>query len=134
MLVVGYWFDRVSIFFVIVVSFISVKIIDRNIEKNQYNEILIKLITAISLVWICFCMFSTYKIEMYRNEYVKIQKELKRESIEVIYNPSPYLWLSNLNGKYFVDTYKQYQQLDNEVELVLKKISLNEYIKIIFGK
>lgn len=134
MLVVGYWFDRVSIFFVIVVSFISIKIIDRNIEINKNNESLIKMIFIMSLILIIFSMFSTYKIERYRSDYVYKQKELKQESIEVIYNPSPYLWLSNLNGKYFVDTYKQYQQLDNEVELVLKKIPLKEYIQIIFSK
>ena len=132
MLVVGYWFDRISIFFVIVVSFISLKIIDRNIEINKDNESLIKMFFTISLIWIIFCMFSTYKIEKYRTRYVNEQKELKKECIEVIYNPSPYLWLSNLNGKYFVDTYKQYQKIDNEVELVLKRLSLKEYAQIIF--
>lgn len=131
MLVLMYWFDRISIVFVIVMSFISIKIIDKNINIDK-NKIIIKIFFVISLVYIVFCMFCAYRIEKYRTNYVIKQKELKQNVIEVIYNPSQYLWLSNLNSQYFVDTYKEYQEIEKENKLVLKKLSLREYMQIIF--
>ena len=134
MVAVGYWFDRVSIFFVIVVSFISIKIIDRNIKENQEIGESIKSIFVITVIWIIFYMFSTYKIERYRTNYVKEQNDMKQKTIEVIYNPSQFLWFSNLEHQYFVDTYKEYQKIDDDVELVIKRVSLKEYLQIIFIK
>jgi len=78
-------------------------------------------------------MFCTYQIDRYRIKYTIQQKETDSKKIEVIYNPSPYIWLSNLNGQYFVDTYKQYQQIHNETKLILKKLSIKEYMDIIFS-
>lgn len=132
MLVVWPWGDRVSILFVIVLSFISLSIIDKNIKFNYTINYIIKLFFVLITVITIFAMFCTYKIDKYRIKYTIEQKEDNLKDIEVIYNPSPYVWLSNLNGEYFVNTYKEYQNLEKDTNLILKKIPLKEYIEIIF--
>lgn len=136
MLVAAPWSDRLSILFVVIMSFISIGIIDREIQ-NDYSRIFrifLKVVLGIWILWIVFCMFGTYKIEKYRTEYVKEQKELNKENIEIIYNPSKYIWLSNIKDEYFIKTYKEYQKIDENSNLVIKKLSLKEYIEIIFDK
>lgn len=136
MLVVEPWTDRISILFVVIMSFVSIGIIDREIQ-NDYSrnfKTFLKVFLGLYIFWIVFCMFGTYKIEKYRTRYVKEQKELNKENIEVIYNPSKHLWLSNLQEEYFVKTYKEYQKIDENSKLVIKKLSTKEYIEIIFCK
>lgn len=134
MLIVWPWGDRVAILFVLVLSFVSLSIIDKNINFNYLISYVIKLFLVIVITITVFGMFCTYKIEKYRTEYIAEQKEVDLKDIEVIYNPSPYIWLSNLKGEYFVNTYKEYQNLDKDDNLILKRLSLNEYIEIIFNK
>lgn len=134
MLVAWPWGDRISILFVIIVSYISIGIIDKNVKINNVAAKLLEIFCILSVVWIIFSIFCAYKIDRYRIKYINEQKNADPKKIEVIYNPSRYLWLSNIDNEYFVDTYKKYQGIDDEIQLILKKLSLEEYVRIIFSK
>ena len=134
MLLVWPWTDRISILFVIIVSFISINIIDENIKIGYEKELIIKVLLIFSIIWILFSVFGIYKINNYRISYINEQKRSDKREIEVIYNPFPYLWLSNIDEPYFVSTYKEYLNIDNSVNLKLKKLSKKEYINIILNR
>lgn len=132
MLVAYPWGERVAILFVLVLTFISLSIIDKNIEYNYLINYIIKLLSVITMIATTFFMFCTYKIDKYRIKYIIEQNEANLKDIVVIYNPSPYIWLSNINGEWFVNIYKEYQNLEEDTNLILRKLSIKEYIEIIF--
>lgn len=133
MFILPTWGDRVTFFTVITLTLIGTILIDKIIKDNQRLFSYLKPIFICFTIYLLICFYSIYQINSYREIYINKQIKEEKETIEIIRNPTMYIWNNNPQSKYFIDTYKSYMNIDKTKEINLTQPSYKEYLKIILG-
>ena len=132
MLIVPSWGDRVTFFTVITISIVSIIVINEFINDNLYKYLIMLL--SFAIIYFIFCGFMIYRINKYR--LIEINKQVNKDikEVKVLYNPMKYLWNNNIPLEYFVNTYKKYLGLDDNISFEVYRLRRNEYFDIVFKK
>lgn len=133
MLIVPTWGDRVTLFNVLVLTFVGVFLIDNiykfNVKFNKSINILTYLV-CVYTIGIFVCIF---RINNYRNNFISEQLYDGEKVVKITRNPISYIWNTNPTGEYFIRTYKSYMKIPEDTTIVIDKISYKEYADIILG-
>lgn len=130
MLIIPVWGNRITLFTVITMIIISVVLIDNIYSYKNYN--IIKFVFISSCIYFICCFICIYNVNKVRVNYINYQLDNNCNKIEVIRNPFVYLWNNNPGGDYFVNTYKYYMNIPDEIDIEIINLSLTDYLNIIF--
>lgn len=133
MLIVPTWGDRITLFNVIILTFIGVILIDSIYKYNIKTKKIINIISSIIFIYIIIIFISIFRIDSYRNNYIKTQLNENETNIKIIRNPITYIWNTNPSSEYFIKTYKSYMNIPENKTIEIDKIPYKEYIDIILG-
>ena len=133
MLIVPTWGDRVTLFNVLILTFVGVILMDNIYKFNTKTNKLINVFTCLVCVYIIIIFLCIFRINNYRIDYIKEQLDDDNKNIKVIRNPITYVWNNNPNTEYFIRTYKGYMHIPDEVSIEIDKITYSEYVDIILG-
>lgn len=130
MLIVYVWGERVALLEVIILTYISIKILDDFLNDKYVLKFMVPIFSIVIIAFV-LVFISCHKINKYRIDYINKQISENKNEITVIYNPIIFIWNPNLPDDYFLKTYKEYVGIDQNKEISIKKLSLKEYIDIV---
>ena len=133
MLIVPTWGDRITLFNVLTLSFIGVILIDNINNYSNKTKKIINIITFLVCLYIITIFICIFKINNYRNNYIKEELNKNETNIKITRNPITYIWNTNPDSEYFIKTYKSYMNIPEESTIEIDKIPYQEYINIILG-
>lgn len=133
MLIVPTWGDRITLFNVIILTFIGVILIDSIYKYNIKTKKIINIISSLIFIYIIIIFISIFRIDSCRNNYIKTQLNENETNIKIIRNPITYIWNTNPSSEYFIKTYKSYMNIPENKTIEIDKIPYKEYIDIILG-
>ena len=133
MLIVPTWGDRITLFNVIILTFIGVILIDSIYKYNIKTKKIINITSSLIFIYIIIIFISIFRIDSYRNNYIKTQLNENETNIKIIRNPITYIWNTNPSSEYFIKTYKSYMNIPENKTIEIDKIPYKEYIDIILG-
>ena len=126
MMILPVWGDRVTLLAVITISVVSALIINEFISVKTYKY----LILLLTIMCINYMFFGYMAHSIDRERQNQIQNQKNSNVIETLYNPVKYVWNNNALTEYFDITYKRYLDLDGSIVIKYKKLTFNEYIKL----
>ena len=126
MMILPVWGDRVTLLAVITISVVSALIINEFISVKTYKY----LIPLLTIMCINYMFFGYMAHSIDRERQNQIQNQKNSNVIETLYNPVKYVWNNNALTEYFDITYKRYLDLDGSIVIKYKKLTFNEYIKL----
>lgn len=134
MMILPTWGDRITLYNTITLTIIGTILIDK-IIKEEINIIkYFKIANVAGMLYILICFVCIYNINAYREKYIKIQLNDNLNTIEIVRNPMMHIWNNNPQSEYFIDTYKAYQNINNEKNIEIIQLSYKEYLNIMIGR
>ena len=134
MLILPTWGDRITLYSTITLIIIGTILIDKIIKKEYYIYKYLKIVYALTSIYLIIVFILINKLTIYREKYIKEQLDNNINTIEIIRNPIMYVWNNNPQSDYFVKTYKSYQNIDKEKEIKIVQLSYKEYLNIILER
>ena len=133
MLILPTWGDRITLYSTITLTLIGTILIDKIIDDLKLVKYL-KVAYALVGIYLIICFISINQINTYRENYLKVQLEENMEVIKIVRNPIIYIWNNNPQSKYFIDTYKFYQNIPKEKDIDIVSLSYKDYLNVILGR
>ena len=133
MFILPTWGDRIVLFNTITLTFIGTILIDKIMPSKKLINKSFKLLYLLIFIYFLMCFISIFRINNYREKYIKKQLEEDKQIIEVVRNPFMYVWNNNPQSDYFIRTYKSYVSIPKEKDIEITELSYKKYIKIILG-
>lgn len=133
MLILPVWYERVAFFPVIVISIVSVILINEFGISKKLDKF-VSVVAILMFIYYGVCFYSTYKIDKYRVDMINKQRNQDVSQIKVLRQPFRFLWNNNFPSAYFADKYKAYLSMGDDTELIIYDPSWRDYLNIILGK
>ena len=134
MLILPTWGDRITLYSIITLILIGIYLIDKIIKNENKIYKYLKITYILTASYLLVCFISINKLTIYRENYIKEQLNNNKDTIEIIRNPIMYVWNNNPESEYFINTYKSYQDINEEKEIKIIQLSYKEYINIVLGR
>lgn len=129
MLILPTWGDRITLYSYITIIISSIILIDNIIKNDHKISKYLNITLYFTYILFITCFISIYKVNNYREKYIKEQLDNNVETIEIIRNPFMYIWNNNPQSEYFIKTYKSYMDIETNIEI--KQLSMKEYLNIL---
>lgn len=133
MLILPTWGDRITLYTTVTLTIVGTILIDKIIKDVRLIKLL-KTIYTMTTIYLIICFISINQINKYRENYIKVQLEDNIKVIKIVRNPIIYIWNNNPQSKYFIDTYKSYQNIPKEKDIEVISLSYKDYLNVILGR
>jgi len=134
MLVTPTWGDRCVIFTIIVLIFISLKIIGYKIKENKFNDKCIKIILIVTTMAYILSGIYNLAYDIRLRNYIDEVKE-KQDSITIYFNRNYLLWNYTPWNELHMKHFKMYYKIEEKTNVKIAIPTIKEVVEfILLGK